>query len=247
MFQKFHRIFNQYKALYMSPHQYSGREILKQLGIQAGSPVIVFIERKALIKRENSYYLERALHEGLARVAGELRAIIVDGGVASGVLGSLNTALRERHHPGLYIGVAPIALTNLPNQPSNGHLTALGDAHTHFVLVEGDHWGDEIPVMYNLIGALSENTPYLRISIKNENTIGNGEKSFEDDENADKIKHGVDQPDKISLQLLYPGVIENPGSEKMMREETFLLSEIGLEVEKLASRIRYYLKAYSTV
>jgi hypothetical protein len=41
--------------------------------------------------------------------------------------------------------------------------TRLEPHHSHFVLVEGDRWGEETPVMYRLVAALASNCPSLAI------------------------------------------------------------------------------------
>lgn len=244
MFKKFNRKFNGYKVIYVKQTQYAGEEILKKLGIQPGPPVIVFMGGAAKMKADDGIRLERAIHDGVARAAVELGASVVDGGTNSGTLGLLNTALRERRHPGFYIGVAPGALTHLPNHPTNGTLESLGDAHTHFVLVEGENWGDELFPMYAVINALAEGVPSVAILV-------NGGKGTQDElgENVSDARKVMvlagsgRLADKISHQLRYPGTLVDANVEKMSKDGDFTIFEIDLEPEELTKKIKDYLEA----
>lgn len=244
MFEKFNRKFYRHKTIYVNQSQYSGKEVLKQLGVHPGPPVIVFMGGAAKMNVEDGVRLERAIHDGVARAAVELEAIVVDGGTDSGTMGMLNTALRERNHLGLYIGVAPGSLTRLPNQPSNGHLESLGDAHTHFVLVEGKNWGDELQSMYALINALAERAPSLGILVNG----GKGaqdevEENVSDDRKVVVLEGSGRLADKISLHLHYPGTLGDTDVERMSRDGDFTIFDIDLDPEQLAKKIKNYLKS----
>jgi hypothetical protein len=243
MFQKFNRLFNGHKALYVKQNQYSGEEMLKQLGIRPGYPVIVFMGGTAKMNTEDAMRLEQAIRDGVARAAVELQASVVDGGTDSGTLGMLNAALGEREHTGLYIGVAPASLTHLPNQPTNGHLEPLGGAHTHFVLVEGEKWGDELKPMYILINALAKGTPSLGILVNGgKGTQDEVQENVSDDRKVVVLDGSGRLADKISLQLRYPGTIEESSVEKMSRDGDFTIFDIDLDPDKLAKKIKEYLK-----
>ena len=242
MFEKFNRVFNAHKTIYVNQSQYSGKEMLKQLGIRPGAPVIVFMGGAAKMNMEDTTRLERALHDGVARAAVELGACVVDGGTDSGTMGMLNIALRERNHHGFYIGVAPGSLTRLPNQPSNGHLVSLGDAHTHFVLVEGDKWGDELQPMYALINALAERAPSLGILVNGgKGTQDEVEENVSDDRKVVVLEGSGRLADKISLQLHYPGTRGDTNVQKMSRDGDFTIFDIDLDPEQLAKKIKDYL------
>ncbi|HNB52615.1 MAG TPA: hypothetical protein PK530_11760 [Anaerolineales bacterium] len=212
-------------------------ELLKQLGIQPGAPVIVFKGGKTEISGRGA--LARVIHEGIARPAVEMRANVVDGGVDVGSQGLLNAALRDRFHRGYYIGVAPEAVTYLPGQRKVGDRLPLGDAHTHFILVEGEQWGAETSVRGALIQALAEKALYLKISMKHEREPSDENQPWE---RLYKAENGTE---KIALQICYPGIDKNTNLEKVTREEVFSVSELDLDPEKLATRVRFLLNIYS--
>ncbi|NUM45636.1 MAG: hypothetical protein HUU38_13100 [Anaerolineales bacterium] len=242
MFQKFHNLFNEFKTLYVAPQQYTGREMLSQLGIRTGMPVIVFKEGDNYLADER---LERTVCEGIARAAAEIRATLVDHGANVGLMGFLNTAVRERHHSGLYIGVAPRGLTRLPNQTTYDHLIALGDAHTHFVLVEGDRWGIEMPTLNAMLKALADTASFLVVSIKgNPSAETEGKIGSDNPQKTMTAEMRKSMADSISLQLRFPGHPENAAPPKLSREEIFPVADLYAEPEKLTNKIKYYLKIY---
>lgn len=232
-----------FKTIHVKQNQYSGKEMLKQLGIQPGPPVIVFMGGAAKMNMEDATRLERAIHDGVARAAVELETIVVDGGTDSGTMGLLNAALRNRNYHGIYIGIAPGSLTHLPNQPSD-HLEPLGDAHTHFVLVEGENWGDELEPMYALVNALAEEAPSIGILVNGgKGTENEVEENVSDDRKVMVLDGSGRLADKISLQLRYPGTIGDDNIEKMSRDGDFTVFDIDLDPDKLAKKIKDYLNS----
>jgi hypothetical protein len=235
LFQKFHARFDKYKTIYVV-RQYSGHEILHRLGIRPGAPVIVFNEEEV---RWEDKHLGKIICEEVARAALEFRASIVDRGVDAGLPGLLNAALRERRHPGLFIGVAPKALTRLPQQPVQDHFAALGDAHTHFVLVEGKQLGVELPTMRALIHALAEKSFYLLVLVQGRKALedrGEGEDDFW----KTPVQEGFSPlATNITLQLRTSG-----SPERVSREEVYSVNDLYAKPEKLANRIRHFLKVY---
>ncbi len=242
MFKKFNRVFNGYKTLHIKQNQYSGEQMLEELGIRRGSPVIVFMGGAAKMNAEDAIKLERVIRDGVARAAVELEANVVDGGTDSGTMGMLNAALGECEHEGNYIGVAPGQLTHLPNQPTNGHLETLGGAHTHFVLVEGDNWGDELKPMYALINALAEGVPSLGILVNGGNGTQNEVKENVSDDRKMVVLEGSGRlADKISLQLHFSGTLADTNIQKMSRDGDFSIFDIELDPGELVKKIKDYL------
>jgi predicted Rossmann-fold nucleotide-binding protein len=231
-----------FKVIHVKQNQYSGKEMLKQLGIQPGLPVIVFMGGAAKMNVEDATRLERAIYDGVARAAVELETIVVDGGTDSGTMGLLNAGLRKLNFHGIYIGIAPGSLTHLPNQPRD-RLEPLGDMHTHFVLVEGENWGDELKPMYALIEALAEEAPSLGILVNGgKGTENEVEENISDDRKVVILEGSGRLADKISLQLRYPGTFLDTNVENMSMDGDFTIFDIDLDPYKLAKKIKNYLK-----
>ena len=94
----------------------------------------------------------------LAGVLGELaaaaireRLTVVTGGTDAGIFALFGAAMAEPTAP--LVGVAP----------RNRDGVALEPHHTHYVLVEGDTWGDETPALLALAGALGRLAPSVAV------------------------------------------------------------------------------------
>ena len=95
---------------------------------------------------------------GLAGVLGELaaavkreRLTVVTGGTDAGIFALFGTATGEPAAP--LVGVAPRRRAGVPLEPH----------HTHFVLVDGDAWGDETPALLALADALGRLAPSVAV------------------------------------------------------------------------------------
>ena len=88
------------------------------------------------------------LFAALAGLVIEERITVITGGTEAGVFALFGQALAAQGGPAApCVGVA-ITGRSAPDK--------LEPHHTNFVLVEGDTWGDETPVMYRLVAALAE-------------------------------------------------------------------------------------------
>lgn len=95
---------------------------------------------------------------GLAGVLGELagaavreRLTVVTGGTDAGIFRLFGAAMAEPTAP--LVGVAPRDREGVPLEPH----------HTHAVLVQGDDWGDETPVLLALADALGRLAPSVAV------------------------------------------------------------------------------------
>ena len=95
---------------------------------------------------------------GLAGVLGELaaavkreRLTVVTGGTDAGIFSLFGAAIGEPTAP--LVGVVPRNRAGVPLEPH----------HTHFVIVEGDAWGDETPTLLALAGALARLAPSVAV------------------------------------------------------------------------------------
>ena len=91
-------------------------------------------------------------------------AIIIDGGTKSGIMelvGQRAIEMEQNKKPVL-LGVAPAGLVVYPNSSKEGDKwkedidkADLDPNHSHFVLVEGDKWGDETSKLFEIATALA--------------------------------------------------------------------------------------------
>jgi hypothetical protein len=143
-------------------------KIASALGLSAG-PLLLVHGGTTEIEPRLAPRLEAVLHDGVASaVAGE-RVRILTGGTAAGIFTALGRAL-ESAPPSALIGVAAAARVTWPDRVpgwsrwwfDRGRVP-LEHHHTHFMLVEGNDWGDETPKMLALADALSARSPSVAL------------------------------------------------------------------------------------
>ncbi len=96
---------------------------------------------------------------GVARAAIAASAIIIDGGTHTGVMKLMGQGVADRNRQTPLIGVAPQGKVSYPGGPSPEKIedgAALDPNHSHFVLIEGDKWGDETETMFRLGSTLAQ-------------------------------------------------------------------------------------------
>jgi hypothetical protein len=110
------------------------------------------------ISMEALAHMVQLFRLGIGPAAAAAGAIIIDGGRRTGVMAMMGQATLHQGHDLELIGVAPAGKVTYPGGPAEGSLRdgePLDHNHTHFVLTEGEHWGDETETMYNLAAALA--------------------------------------------------------------------------------------------
>lgn len=106
--------------------------------------------------------LTTLFEHGVAKAAAKTKAIIIDGGTKSGVMDMMGKGVAVVGHVSLLIGVVPLNKISLPGE---GHQakTQLDPNHSHFVLVNGENWGDETAMLFGLAKHLAQGMPLLVI------------------------------------------------------------------------------------
>ncbi len=153
----------------LAPPTVSGEDAAAALGLSRPRGLIVLNGGTADLAPDLQAALRRILGEGLARVAIEEGLTVVTGGTEAGVFALFGEALDDdRTAP--CIGVAPAGLVTWPGRerPSGSPAgdeepVPLEPHHSHFLLVEGDEWGDETDAMLALTEALSGGCPSLAV------------------------------------------------------------------------------------
>jgi len=103
------------------------------------------------------------LLEGVARVASEEGLTTITGATDAGVFALFGAGLDDRAS-GVRIGVAPAELVTWPGRGSAADDAApLEPHHSHFVLVDGHEWGDELPTMMRLAALLAKQAPSVAV------------------------------------------------------------------------------------
>ena len=89
--------------------------------------------------------------EALAGAAMRERLTVITGGTDAGIFSLFGAAMTEPSAP--LVGVAPCERAGVPLEPH----------HTHAVLVQGDAWGVETPVLLALADALTRLAPSVAV------------------------------------------------------------------------------------
>jgi hypothetical protein len=149
-----------------APCDTSARAILDALEIAWPRAVILLLGGTKGLDDSRKAHLATLFADGVAPAAAELGALIIDGGIQSGVMAMMGEALAA--HPGAYqlLGIAPagkITYSGGPTDADAGDGAPLEPNHSHFVLVESDEWGGETGKMVELARAF--NAPIVAILV----------------------------------------------------------------------------------
>lgn len=155
-------------ATVLVPQSARGSEIQSALKLGTPSGLLVLNGGTEELPPETDARLRSLIGDGLARLAVDRRLTVVTGGTDAGVFRLFGEGLSQRRRRAPCIGVAPAALVawaeHTPRGTSGGaNQVPLEPHHTHFVFVEGAHWGDETEVMLSFVEALSVKAPALAV------------------------------------------------------------------------------------
>lgn len=147
-----------------APKEMPAEQIMHNLGDITSSPVI-FITGGAGQMSAEDLQRTQAIIESIIRYADTHRIVIVDGGTESGIMQMVGET-RLKYQLGLkLIGVAPKGKIDYPGYTNLASEATLEDNHTHFVLVEGDNWGDESALLTELARAICGRGRHIAVGI----------------------------------------------------------------------------------
>ena len=149
-----------------APRDASAKAILDALEITSPRAVILLFGGAAGLDDSRKAHLATLFADGVAPVAAELGALIIDGGAQSGVMAIMGEAVAG--HPGTFqlLGIAPKGKITHPEIAGGSAVsdgTPLEPNHSHFVLVESNEWGGETTKMLELARAF--NAPVVAILV----------------------------------------------------------------------------------
>lgn len=101
----------------------------------------------------------------IAPVIRERGAVAVDGGTDTGVMRLMGRA-RAAGEPFPLVGVAALGAVNFPgHRGTNPDSAPLEPNHTHFVLVPGAQWGDEVPWLAAVASIVAAGRPSVTLLV----------------------------------------------------------------------------------
>jgi hypothetical protein len=153
---------NRARVVY-APRSAGGGDLARGLGVRPERRLVVLNGGTLELEPAVSARLGALLSEGLARVVAEEGLTVITGGTDAGVFALFGQGLGEGATV-TCIGVAPARLVTWPGRtPVPPEAVPLEPHHSHFVLVEGDRWGDETAVMMGLADALAGDRPSVAV------------------------------------------------------------------------------------
>lgn len=140
--------------------------VLESLHIEQPKAILLVIGGAGNMEGRLKNMVAPLCRDGIAAAAVENNALVIDGGTQSGVMELMGHAVAAQgHHPPL-LGIAPEGLVTYPGAPKDGgkiNRISLDPNHSHFVLVEGNKWGDETPMLYGLTKELASDRPIVTL------------------------------------------------------------------------------------
>ena len=148
-------------------HDENAKAILDALGIPSPRAVILLFGGAAGLDDSRKAHLASLFADGVAPVAAELGALIIDGGTQSGVMAMMGEAVAARPGTCQLLGIAPEGKIAHPQISGASAVSddgaPLEPNHFHFVLVESNEWGGETGKMLELARAF--NAPTVAILV----------------------------------------------------------------------------------
>ncbi len=139
--------------------------IIAELALPPAPGLVVLNGGTAALAPPLAAKLRHLLQDGLARVVNELGLITITGGTDAGIFQLFGQGLAQwgEHTPCVGVAVAPLVTWPSRPDPPTGAEVTLEPHHSHYVLVEGSHWGDETATMYALVAQLRQQMPMVTI------------------------------------------------------------------------------------
>jgi hypothetical protein len=137
--------------------------VITTLKLPQARGVVNFTGGTAQMSDDLSAHLGQVIQDGVARVIAEEQLTTVTGGTDAGVFTLLGQGLEHWGRSAPCIGVAVAGIATWPGGPSEPDRVLLEPHHSHFVLVEGQQWGDETTTMFALMAALSKHAPSVAV------------------------------------------------------------------------------------
>lgn len=141
-------------------------DILQALGIPPTKNLLIVIGGAKNLDDSNKATLYPLFSNGIAALAAEIGALIIDGGTKSGVMEMMGQGVAEHERKSVLLGVAPEGKVDYQSQPTVGSgdgKTHLDPNHSHFVLVKGSKWGDETTTLFGLAGELAQHAHVVTV------------------------------------------------------------------------------------
>jgi hypothetical protein len=134
-------------------------DILRALALPPFQAVVLLIGSADNLDDKFIPPLTKLFGRGIASAASEINAVILDGGTQAGVIRLMGEAAAAYNSRSSLIGVVPLSKVSYPGPDHPKEGVPLEPNHSHFVLVQGNEWGSETSTLFQLVSALTGQTP----------------------------------------------------------------------------------------
>ncbi len=142
----------------------SPKQALGLLGFSINRPVI-FISGGASKMSEQDIILTQKIITEVAHFAEEHNILVIDGGTESGVMKMIGDTRDSLGYKFPLVGISPIGMISFPSYPNPNSQAELEDNHTHFILVDGEEWGDETLTIIDAAYTVSGKNIYPAVGV----------------------------------------------------------------------------------
>ena len=158
------------QALCVFPDENSNlAQAIEELGIRGRYPVIVLIGGE--MDGQQADHTRRVI-EMIAKTAQSMNAVIICGGIDTGVMAEIGQIRGQKQYKFPLVGIVPEQVVTWPNGPHSkkflwwgSNRWQLESHYSHFILVSGSQFGDESPWINNAATLLSNGHPSVTILI----------------------------------------------------------------------------------
>lgn len=142
--------------LVVAPPEASPEAIVRALDLPKPQSVLLLVGDTAGLEGDDEAHLIQLFSRGIARTLIDMNALIIDGGQEKGLSQMIGQAVADRGRKSALLGIAPAGKVSYPGQPdsANGR-QPLDPNHSHFILTDGDAWGNETEIMFKVAAALA--------------------------------------------------------------------------------------------
>ncbi len=132
-------------------------------GITSPAPAVAVVGGAGGLAPADAITCESAFAQALLPAVIDAGATIVDGGTDAGIMRLLGRVRREAGAGVQQIGVVAGGTVAWPGQSPADGTAQLERNHTHFVVVPGVAWGDEVPWLHAVTAAIAGELPRITV------------------------------------------------------------------------------------
>ena len=145
----------------------SPQAILQALNLPPIKAVILVLGGQQILDETSRNDLSQLFNRALSAAADESSSLIINCGTEGGIANMIGNGIGSRGYRCKSIGIVPGELVTFPgdqrhlSESNDQQRVLLDDNQTHFVLTDGDAWGHETSVLFQLVEELSLTMPVI--------------------------------------------------------------------------------------